>query len=118
MAEGGASRERCLVPDCERPQELSRGRPINGLCAGHRRRKYLGLSNWDAPLDETRSRRLSQVQLLDIAGIELGNAGDNDGEYEKRRHRLHMRAVRYTISLGYRRPGRVVRTKKPRRRSR
>jgi hypothetical protein len=50
------SRERCIIDGCLRFAELSRGRPINGMCAAHRYRKRRGLA-LTPPIDEDLSRK-------------------------------------------------------------
>jgi hypothetical protein len=56
------SRSRCLFDGCDRFEELTRGRPIDGHCAGHRKQKQRGQPL--TPLGDAKAKRLTRRQRL------------------------------------------------------
>lgn len=105
------TREKCLIEGCALWAELSRGRPIDGLCAGHRYRKRKGLP-LETPLHRGLGRRQSPRIALLEAALSLGevdSAVDSDLDFRRALDRLTHAAVQYARA-------RLVRGKQTRRR--
>lgn len=66
--------EPCLFEGCPNAAELSRGRPINGFCSGHRKQKRLGRT---LALHPTRGRRLSPRALIRELALRYADATDD-----------------------------------------
>lgn len=72
------SREACCFDGCGNFAEYSRGRPINGLCAAHRKQKSRGQSLHS--LHPTQGRRLSLRKLVRELALRYAAASTDEEE--------------------------------------
>lgn len=99
MGEGAPRRERCLIDGCTRLEELASGRSAGGLCATHRHRKNHGLP-MEAPINESRARTLTKMQVAFQAAIRLADVPAEDGvEYRRARDAAKKAWYRWAYGL-------------------
>ena len=92
--------QKCVVDGCSRDEELVRGRPAGGMCAGHRYRKRKGLP-LEPPIHEGLARNMPPRRALIEAGLALADVptdGDGDALMRRAEERLCYAAIAYSAT--------------------
>lgn len=81
----------CIVHGCDRKAALLPNGKLRhgGKCHGHARRQTKA-----KPMSEPLGDRVPPAKRLELAAIDVGNAGDDDSDHRKALKRLYMAAVR------------------------
>ncbi|PZR17518.1 MAG: hypothetical protein DI536_04180 [Archangium gephyra] len=105
------TRAPCSVPDCDRYEELTRGRSNGGKCSGHRRREQLGLPL--GPLRVwTRGRTRKRRLLLELVLRFVDAEGEIDQLHAWEELLRGFRRVFGTSTVNVRRNGHIARLRR------